>query len=246
VSTDDARPSSDADTSADRTAATLAAAATAYGDELHSSGLLAAIAHAKLEFDQTVSGTTPRGDPYGFGGMRPEVATALYGLIRASKPRVLVETGVCNGESTALILAALERNGAGELHSIDLPEIANVPSAPGAFWSGKKGAVIPSNRQPGWVIPDQLRGRWALTIGRSQDVLGGLLQRLPAIDFFMHDSEHSVECMRFEYETAWPRLRAGGVLASDDIAWNDAFEQFCRRVHRQAATLGGNAAFIVR
>lgn len=243
---DDNRSAGASNDSPDRAAAALGAAAGAYGDELNASGLLAAIAKAKQEFDQTVSGTTPRGAPYGFGGMRPEVAVALYGLVRSLKPRVLVETGVCNGESTALILAALERNGVGELHSIDLPEVADVPAAPGTFWSGKKGAVIPFDRPPGWVVPEQLRPRWTLTIGRSQEVLEGLLQRLPAIDFFMHDSEHSAECMRFEYETAWPRLRAGGVLVSDDIGWNDAFERFCDRVGRRAVTLGVNAAFVVR
>lgn len=38
--------------------------------------------------------------------------------------------------------------------------------------------------------------------------------------------------MTFEYEAAWPKLRAGGFLLSHDVHWNRAFPQFARR-HRQ-------------
>ena len=55
----------------------------------------------------------------------------LYALMRRLAPRTVVETGVCNGFSTAFILAALERNGAGELHSLDFPEVIGEDYAPG-------------------------------------------------------------------------------------------------------------------
>ena len=45
--------------------------------------------------------------------------------------------------------------------------------------------------------------RWSLTIGRSQDELPTLLERLGEIDLFVHDSEHSYECMDFEFRAAW-------------------------------------------
>jgi predicted O-methyltransferase YrrM len=218
----------------------------AYEAELVQSGLLAVIGQAKQHFDQTVSGTTCRGNPYGFGGMRSDMVPKLYGLVRELHPDAVVETGVCNGESTALILAAIERNGSGVLHSIDWPEIAETEYAEGAFWAGKKGAVIPKNRQPGWVVPERLRKNWRLTLGRTQDVLRPLLSHLEVIDLFLHDSEHSEECMWFEYEAAWEHLRPGGVLVSDDITWNDAFDRFADRVGRTPLPLGRNTALIVK
>ena len=44
---------------------------------------------------------------------------ALYLVVRAARPHVVVETGVLYGASSAHILAALARNGGGELHSLE-------------------------------------------------------------------------------------------------------------------------------
>ena len=98
---------------------------------------------------------------------------------------------------------------------------------------GKGGAVIPPGRESGWMIPEGLRGPWHLQLGRSQDVLPGLLDRLGAIDFFLHDSEHSETCMRFEFEHAWAALRPGGVLAADDVTQNTAFADFASAQDRE-------------
>ena len=217
-----------------------------FAGELAASGLLVRINEAKREFETAVSGTTYRGDPYGFGGMSAEVSVRLYGLVRELRPGVLVETGVCNGVSTAVILCALERNGAGKLHSIDLPEHTDTVYDQDDFWEGKKGAAVPKDKAPGWVIPDELRERWELELGRSQDELQRLLHRLGAIDFFLHDSEHSPECMSFEYQAAWKHLRSGGVLASDDVRWNTVFEDFARERARETHQLSENLTFIVK
>lgn len=76
--------------------------------------LLTEIDTKKAEFEKSISGITYRENPYGFAGMRPEVSIRLYGLVREFKPKTLIETGVCNGVSTAVILAALEMNDGGE------------------------------------------------------------------------------------------------------------------------------------
>jgi predicted O-methyltransferase YrrM len=216
----------------DRITALDAGALDDYRRELADSGVLAAIERAQREFEETVRGQTDRGDPYGFGGIKPDVGVRLYRLVRELRPAVAVETGVCNGVSTALILAGLARNGEGVLYSIDYPEVADTTYPEGSFWHGKKGAVIPRGSQSGWLVPPALRARLVLTIGRTRDELPPLLSRLGVIDFFLHDSEHSEECMRFEYEAAWPHLRPGGVLVSDDITWNTVFDEFPRRVAR--------------
>lgn len=164
-------------------------------------------------------------DLYGVG---QEVARDYYALIRKLKPATVVETGVCNGVSTLAILLALRENGTGVLHSIDYPYRANESLAEFRAETFDKygGAAIPSDKNPGWIIPNKLRDRWDLNIGRSQRELPRLLQELGGMDLFVHDSEHSHPCMMFEYELAHEWLTEGGVLLSDDITWNDAFETF--------------------
>jgi predicted O-methyltransferase YrrM len=218
-------------------------------EEIEADGLVEHLEERAALFWRTVEGTT-RGHRYntgratgreGYGeGLR------LYAALRALRPAVAVETGVCNGVSTAFLLLALHANGTGELHSLDLPEIAGEDYEPGTFWDGKGGAVIPPGREPGWMVPERLRGGWHLVLGRSQDELPGLLERLGTIDFFMHDSEHSEACMRFEFEAAWGALRDGGVLAADDVNANSTFADFAAARGREPIEIGAKLALIVK
>lgn len=217
-----------------------------YKNESELVNLITEIEKKKAEFGKSISGFTYRGNPYGLGGMRSEVIMRLYGLVREFKPRILVETGVCNGVSTAIILSALEMNNKGTLYSIDFPEYTDTNYEEGTFWEGKKGAVIPKNKIPGWLIPDKYRVRWHLILGRSQERLPVLLDELGEIDFFIHDSEHSYECMTFEYQQAWRYLRQGGLLVSDDISWNTSFYDFSRLHSREINIIDRNMAFIIK
>jgi predicted O-methyltransferase YrrM len=202
------------------------------------------------EFWNTVHGETARGHRYNTGRVTGrdgyDEGLRLYRLLRELNPRAAVETGVCNGVSTAFLLLALEDNGNGELYSIDLPEVAGQDYEPGTFWDGKGGAVIPPGKTPGWMVPTDLCDRWHLVLGRSQDELPPLLERLGEIDFFMHDSEHSYECMTFEFLTAWESLRKGGVLVADDVNVNSAWEEFTRKVGREPEAIGSKLAMIVK
>lgn len=131
----------------------------------------------------------------------------LYLVVRSSKPEIVVETGVNTGESSTYILQALEDNQKGKLFSIDLPP------------SGEEGRnyLVLSGKTSGWIIPDNLRQRWELNLGPSQDLLPPLLERLKTIDIFFHDSLHTYDHMLFEYELGWKFLREKGILLSDDI-----------------------------
>jgi hypothetical protein len=144
------------------------------------------------------------------------------------------------------LLLALQQNGGGELYSVDLPEVAGEEYDAGTFWDGKGGAVIPPGKEPGWMVPDELRERWQLVLGRSQDELPPLLERVGAIDFFMHDSEHSYECMSFEFEAAWNALRPGGAIVADDVTVNSAWDEFVARAGRDSQPLGPKLAMIVK
>jgi predicted O-methyltransferase YrrM len=144
---------------------------------------------------------------------------ALYLLVRAARPQVVVETGVLYGAASAHILAALARNGSGKLHSI---EIGRNPREP------------PHE----YFVPDELQSRWDLVIGDSRQELPLLLRRYPNIDMFYHDSLHTFEHMTWEFETAFPHLRPGSVLSSDDVrtpssilrlSRQNAFPTFCER-----------------
>jgi predicted O-methyltransferase YrrM len=170
----------------------------------------------------------------------------LYSILRKLKPDVAVETGVCNGFSTAFILLALETNTNGFLYSLDMPEIADVKYEAGVFWDGKKGAVIPRDQQPGWAIPTHLKDRWNLTIGRSQDCLPNLLEKLKSIDFFIHDSEHSYECQYFECTESFKVLKEGGVLMVDDVEWNSSFYDFANEKNKEIIHIGSDLGFFVK
>ena len=147
-------------------------------------------------------------------------APLLYVLVRARRPQLLVETGISSGYSARLILEALRRNGTGRLHSIGVDIFAlRDPTRPEA--SGLGG------RSVGWLVPPALKDHWTLHLGRSDDVLPPLLAAAEApLDLFLHDSLHQYPTMRFEYETAFPRLRPGGFLLSHDIHANVAWSEF--------------------
>jgi predicted O-methyltransferase YrrM len=175
-----------------------------------------------LEIYQKLSGISDT------GAVEPISLDWLYNAIIELEPHTVVETGVCNGASSYVILSALETNGKGQLHSIDYPFYANedLEKFRQETFDGYRGAAIPADKEPGWTVPESLRSRWELIRGRSQDRLPLLLEDLDSIDIFLHDSEHSHDCMTFEYSRVWPVLEEGGLLVSDDTDWNNAFSEF--------------------
>lgn len=168
----------------------------------------------------------------------------LYAIFRHLRPQVAVETGVANGFSTAFALLALDHNGEGHLHSVDLPREVGRDYEPGTFFEGDGRAGIPAGSESGWLVPAELRQRWTLILGRTQDELPPLLDRLGTIDSFMHDSEHSFDCMWFEFNEAWPHLRSGGLLLSDDVNSTEAFPRFAREHGRAPVRLARGMALL--
>jgi predicted O-methyltransferase YrrM len=80
----------------------------------------------------------------------------------------------------------------------------------------------------GHIVPDSLKDRWTLILDDACKALPELVEKLQTIDFFYHDSLHSYDHMKFEFETAWPHLKEGGLLLSDDVLWNNAFHEICK------------------
>jgi predicted O-methyltransferase YrrM len=155
---------------------------------------------------------------------RKPLLSLLWMVVRSVKPFVVVETGVEQGYSSAVILAALEANGRGELRSIDLPAL---DANPGEF--------------TGRLVPERLRGRWDLNLGPSRVELPRLLSELERpVDVFLHDADHSYDSQMREYRTVWPHLRPGGLLISDDV-WTHAFTDFASRVDRRPVLIARHA-----
>ena len=145
---------------------------------------------------------------------------ALYATIRLTKPEIVVQTGVASGVSSSLLLLAVEKNSKGRLIDIDLP---NREKGGYQYADGTVDRVYtPEGKEPGWLIPRELRGRWELRLGSSREVL----PKIEKCDVFYHDSEHSYTNMMFEYEWAYTRLPNLGILASDDIGWNNSWFDF--------------------
>ncbi len=148
---------------------------------------------------------------------------ALYSLCRILRPGVVLETGVANGASSWYLLRALDANRCGMLYSLDFP-VSPVSADP-----GEMGRI-------GCLVPDALRGRWRLLLDDSRRGMRRLLSRGVILDMFLHDSEHTYLRMRTEYSMAWVALRRGGLLLSDDIGANSAFEEFVTR-HRDVGAV---------
>jgi methyltransferase family protein len=211
-----------------------------YEREVRASGLLE---HLFTKGQEHAAAVT---DGYSLGAIGYTEGIYLYAVLRKVRPRIAVETGVANGFSTAFSLLALTTNGEGHLHSIDLPREVGREYDAGTFYEGEGRAGIPPGSEPGWLIPDELKARWTLVLGRSQEELPPLLERLGTIDSFMHDSEHSFECMWFEFNAAWPHLRQGGVLVSDDVNSTAAFTRFAEQVGREPLRLARGTALLTR
>jgi len=132
----------------------------------------------------------------------------LYGLIRLIRPLSVLETGVANGHSSFLIVRALLANGHGVLHSVDLDANA--------------GGLLAESERKIW----QLHVLDSLNLRES---LRSVVNSLPGIDLFLHDSDHTYRWQTLELDLAYANLRPHGIVIADDADASYAFLDFCRR-----------------
>lgn len=151
-----------------------------------------------------------------------------YAAIRALRPEIVVETGVANGVSSAYLLLAPQANSCGTLYSIGLDD----------------KQFLPAGKSLGWVVPEELQPRWRLRVGDSQELLPRLISEVSPVDVFIHDSLHTYAHMHWEYRVAYPELRPGGLLLSDDALWNSAFTDFAREVGARHARILRGVGFL--
>ena len=162
------------------------------------------------------------------GWVGKDDAMFLYWYIRQTNPKVVVQTGVCNGLSSAYIAMALERNGAeGKLYAIDLTHIYD-PNDPRMNEHVIYGVIIPEDKTSGWIIPESLDHRVEIIQGDAKKELPTLLDQLGEVDVFYHDSDHSYSHMMFEMKLVQQYLREGGSILCDDVSWNKSTWDFAR------------------
>lgn len=161
---------------------------------------------AELEKEEYPSEKKPYPISY---SLNDQSGLLLYAICKIVKPDKIVETGVAYGLSSSYILKALNENNRGTLYSID-----------STFKPWETEQMI------GAAIPEYLRKRWKITFGTASDRLASLLESLDTIDIFFHDSLHTYKNMILEYDTAWPHIKKGSLLLSDDILGNNAFYDF--------------------
>ncbi|MGI8608093.1 MAG: class I SAM-dependent methyltransferase [Candidatus Dormibacteria bacterium] len=141
--------------------------------------------------------------------MLREAALMLYCMARSKRPQVVVETGVAMGYSTSVLLAALSRNGSGDLYSTDV--------------SADVGQVLSEQEQAGWHF-------WLLDRSNPAASLAGYLAKLGQIDLFLHDSMHTYEWQALECRLALAKMRTGAILASDDVDDSYGYMDICNEI----------------
>ena len=111
-----------------------------------------------------------------------------YAIVRATKPKIVVETGTEKGLGSLVLAEALIKNESGRLITIDME-----PSS-GLLIGPEYGGVIER------VIDDSLQA----------------ISKIDRIDLFIHDSDHSAEHESREFKLLQSRLSSKGIVLSDN------------------------------
>jgi predicted O-methyltransferase YrrM len=128
-----------------------------------------------------------------------------YALVRATKPSVVVETGVDRGLGTAVIAAALKRNAAegypGMVHATDIVQ------------------------ECGHLVAEPYKSFCRIWIGDSVETLK---QFNEPVDIFLHDSDHRPEYEWAEFLAIKARLHAGSLVLSDNSQQTSKLFEFAQ------------------
>jgi predicted O-methyltransferase YrrM len=133
-----------------------------------------------------------------------------YAIARATKPRVIIETGVHQGLGSVLLCSALKRN-AGE-------------GAPGKYY----GTDISTSAGALLAAPFDQYGK--ILYGDSIASLQALEE---PIDLFINDSDHSAEYEAREYALVESRLSPRSVVLGDNSHVTNELFKFSAKTGRQ-------------
>jgi len=131
-----------------------------------------------------------------------------YAAVRASKPAVVIETGIEKGLGSMVLAAALRRN-------CD-------EGFPGRLY------VVDIHPEAGFIIKQPYCEYATIHYG---DSLSFLEKFQDSIDVFIHDSNHTVEFERNEYQRIEEKLTSGSLILSNNMTFE--LPDFARRTGRQ-------------
>jgi predicted O-methyltransferase YrrM len=154
---------------------------------------------------------------------------AWYALVRALKPRLVVETGIKHGIGSLVLLVALERNAR----------------------EGSPGRLVSFDIDPfsGWVVPERLRGNWEPVFSSTFDAFDATLDG-ESIDLFICDTPPDLEIESFETSAALRHAAPGMVLVAGNgestpvlaelaAERRGRYQFFCERPRRHIYPGGG-------
>ena len=133
-----------------------------------------------------------------------------YALVRALKPRVVIETGIDHGVGSCVLASALLRNAAQGL--------------PGRYF----GTEIRTEAGKLFCAPYDTTGK--ILFGDSIESLSHLDQ---PVDLFINDSDHSGEYEYREYQVIRDKLSPHGVILGDNAHVTDSLSRFSHESGRQ-------------
>jgi hypothetical protein len=126
-----------------------------------------------------------------------------YAFVRATKPKVVVETGVHQGIGAVTLIRALEKNAlegfAGRYFGTDIDPEAGV------------------------LVSGKFRVTGDVLYGDSLESLGKLSEE---IDLFINDSDHSAEYESREYELIHSKLSKGALILGDNSHATDSLMNY--------------------
>jgi predicted O-methyltransferase YrrM len=130
-----------------------------------------------------------------------------YALVRATKPRIVLETGVDRGLGTAVIAAALKRNTE----------------------EGFPGTVFATDIMPdcGHLLAEPYKSFCRVLLGDSVE---SLKQFKEPVDIFLHDSDHRAEYEWAEFIAIEPRLHPGSLVLSDNSQQTSKLREFAQKI----------------
>ena len=130
-----------------------------------------------------------------------------YALVRATKPKVIVETGIDRGLGTVVLAAAVLRNAQ----------------------EGLPGMVYATDIVPdcGHLLAEPYKSHCRVLLGDSVENLGKFGE---PVDIFLHDSDHRPEYEWAEFIAIEPRFHAGSIVMSDNSQQSPKMREFAARV----------------
>ncbi len=147
-----------------------------------------------------------------FSDTEPKYARRVgwYAIARATKPKVVIETGIDKGLGSCVLAAALMKNAQ--------------EGFPGRYY----GTDI--NPAAGFLFSGRYREYGEILYG---DSIASLQKITAPIDLFINDSDHSAKYERDEYKTIASKLSENAIILGDNAHCTDALIDFAYETKRR-------------